>query len=188
MSAQEFNSTRSSSVAARYALALLGHVGEAAGEIAATEESLIQLKNILKAEPKIIAVLASPQASKDEQQAVINHLAASLNTPTQKLLRLLAQNRRADILPQVVDAALAEIARGRGEVVAHVRVARPLPKEEQKRLAEILTHAIGSKPILHIEHDPSLLAGLVVRLGSQMFDGSLKGKLDRLSLSFADLS
>ncbi|MDA7982072.1 MAG: ATP synthase F1 subunit delta [Alphaproteobacteria bacterium] len=173
-------------VAGRYALALLGYVEEAAsGEMAATEEALKSLKSVLAAEPRLVGVLVSPQATDAERGAVVEEVVALLNEPVEKLLRLLVRNGRAEILPQVAEAALAEIARRRGEVVVRVSVANPLGDADRERLMDILTRVVGSKPVLHVEHDPALLGGLVVRLGSRMFDGSLKGKLDRLSVSLS---
>ena len=66
-----------------------------------------------------------------------------------------------------------------------MRVAAPLSEDERAKLLAILAKAVGREPRLAVSEDPSLLGGFVVQLGSRMFDGSLKGRLERLRVAFA---
>ncbi len=83
----------------------------------------------------------------------------------------------------MIDAYLAELARRRGEVRAKVTTARQLSDQQHDSLVEALRGAVGSKVQVDVAVDPSLIGGLVVKVGSRMIDNSLKTKLQRLQLA-----
>jgi F-type H+-transporting ATPase subunit delta len=68
-------------------------------------------------------------------------------------------------------------------MTAEVTAARPLTAEQQASVAEAIKRAVGSKVSIDVKVDPSLLGGLVVRVGSRMIDSSLKTKLQKLQLA-----
>ena len=71
----------------------------------------------------------------------------------------------------------------RGEVTAEITVAQALSEAQQDALGEQLRNVVGSRVTMDVKVDPSLLGGLVVKIGSRMVDGSLKSQLQRLQLS-----
>jgi len=83
----------------------------------------------------------------------------------------------------VIEAFLAELASRRGEVTAQVVSAQPLSDAQRQSLDERLRRAVGGKVAIETRVDPSLLGGLIVKLGSRMVDASLSSKLQRLQLA-----
>ena len=96
---------------------------------------------------------------------------------------IVARNGRLFALTAIIDAFLAELARRRGEVPARVSVARPLNAEQEVAVIEILRKMGGQKVIMDVEIDPTLIGGVVIRVGSRMIDSSLKSKLQRMQLA-----
>ena len=102
---------------------------------------------------------------------------------TQKFIGVAAANRRLFALPGMIDAYLAELARRRGEMTAQVTSAHALTAAQTKALTDQLKQAVGAKVSVDVSVDPSLLGGLVVRVGSRMIDSSLRTKLSKLQLA-----
>jgi F-type H+-transporting ATPase subunit delta len=102
---------------------------------------------------------------------------------TRNFLGLLARNRRLFALPEMIERFLATLAARRGEVTADVVAAQELTPAQRDSLDEQLRKAVGQKVTVELSVDPSLLGGLVVRLGSRMVDASLKSKLHRLEMA-----
>ncbi|MFB9970699.1 ATP synthase F1 subunit delta [Pseudoroseomonas cervicalis] len=96
------------------------------------------------------------------------------------LVGVLIANRRLSALPQVVNAFGALLAEQRGQQTAEVATAHPLTDTQRAQLAARLTEAGYSNVKLVERIDPTLLGGLVVRLGSRLYDSSIKSKLQRL--------
>jgi F-type H+-transporting ATPase subunit delta len=120
-----------------------------------------------------------------EQGRAVNALAerAGFSALTRNFLGVLARNRRLFVLPAVIAAYLKELAARRGEVTAEVTAAKPLSPAQTEAVNEQLRKAIGGKVALDLRIDPSLIGGLVVKVGSRMVDASLKSKLARLQLA-----
>src|SRR5690554_4396583 len=108
---------------------------------------------------------------------------AGVSDLTRRFVLVVANNRRLFALPKMIRAFLAELARRRGEVPAEVTAAAPLIEVLEKALLETLSKAVGGKVQLDLKTDPSLLGGLVVKVGSRMIDTSLKTKLQRLQFA-----
>ena len=102
---------------------------------------------------------------------------------TLKFLGLLAENGRAAALPAVIDAFGKLSAAARGAVSAEVTTAVALTSAQSKGVAAALRQALGKDPEITTRVDPALLGGIKVKVGSRLFDASLKSKLD--SLKFA---
>ena len=102
---------------------------------------------------------------------------------TRSFLGLVAQNRRLFAAPAMIDAFLARLAARRGEITAEVVAAQALTPPQLDAVNEQLRKAMGSKVAVEVRVDPTLLGGLVVRVGSRMVDASLRSKLHRLQLA-----
>ena len=96
---------------------------------------------------------------------------------------MLAANGRPSELPGIIAAFQALAAKARGAVSAEVTSALPLTAAQTKGVAAALRTALGKDPEITTRVDPALLGGLKVRVGSRLFDASLKSRLD--SLKFA---
>lgn len=171
-------------LAARYALALyeLADEGKVLDDVAA---DLTALRQLLTESADFTRLIRSPVLTRDEQGKGILAVAgkAGAHALTSKFLGVLAANRRLFALPRMIDAFLAELARRRGEVAAEVTSAVPLSEAEVEAVNEALRKVVGQKVSVALAVDPSLIGGLIVRVGSRMIDSSLRTKLQRLQLA-----
>ena len=171
-------------LAERYATALyeLADEQKALDPVAA---DLRNLRGLIDESADLRRLIRSPVLSRAEQGKAIAALAeqAGFQSLVKNILGLLAKNRRLFVLPEVIAAYLAELAVRRGEVTAHVVSAQALSDAQRQSLDERLRRAIGGKVAIETRVDPSLLGGLIVKLGSRMVDASLSSKLQRLQLA-----
>ena len=109
--------------------------------------------------------------------------AAQISGLARKFIGLVAANRRARELPGMAAAFLAELARRRGETTATVTTAVPLTPEQLSQLTTTLKGLVGAKVAVDARVEPDILGGLVVKVGSRLFDSSIRSKLQRLQLA-----
>lgn len=171
-------------MAARYASALYDLADES-GAIDAVAKDLEGLDALIHDSDDFSRFIKSPVLSREEQAKGITAVAAQagLNDNTQKFLGLVASNRRLFALPDMIKAFQAILAARRGLVTADVTSAAELTDAQSQSLADSLKAAVGTSVTITKKVDPSLLGGLIVRVGSRMVDSSLKSKLQRLKLS-----
>ena len=171
-------------LAARYALALyeLADEGKVLDDVAS---DLSAMRQLLSDSPDFARLIRSPVLTRADQSRGILAVAdkAGANPLTAKFLGVLAANRRLFAMPRMIDAYLAELARRRGEVAAQVASAVPLSEEQVAAVTEALRKVVGQKVTVDLTVDPSLIGGLIVRVGSRMIDSSLRTKLQRLQLA-----
>jgi len=173
-----------SGLSERYAKALfeLADEAKALDRVAA---DLRQLRGFLDESADFRRLVRSPVVSRLEQGKAVTAIAeqAGFAAITRNFLGVVARNRRLFILPGVIAGYLAELAHRRGEVTAEVTAARALTPAQAEAVNEQLRKAVGSKVSVDLRIDPSLIGGLVVKVGSRMVDASLKSKLARLQLA-----
>ncbi len=151
----------------------------------AIEADLETLSRAMADSADLRRLIASPAFSVEDKGKGLVAVAvkAKLGMTTAKFLGLLAQNGRARDLPAVIASFRKLSAAHRGAVTAEVVSAVPLSAAQAKGVAAALRQALGKEPEISTRVDPALLGGLKVRVGSRLFDASLKSKLD--SLKFA---
>lgn len=176
--------SRNADVGSRYAQALF-ELAEAAGETAAVEADLKSLKAARADSLDLRRLIASPAFSAEDKGRGLAAIAAKarFSPLTGKFLGLLAANGRTSGIPAVISAFEVLAAAKRGAVAAEVTTALPLTAAQSKGVSAALRQALGQEPELTTRVDPSILGGLKVRVGSRLFDASLRSKLD--SLKFA---
>lgn len=176
--------SRNADVGLRYAQALFDLANEA-GVLAAVEGDLNGLDALLTESADLRRLLNTPTYAQSEKAAGLKAVAtaAGVNETTQKFLGVLCANNRASALPAVVTAFRKLAADHRGAIAAEVVTAAPLSAAQKKGVAASLRTALGKDPEITTRVDPSILGGIKVRVGSRLFDASLKSKLD--SLKFA---
>jgi len=168
-------------LAGRYATALFGlaetesqldRVADDLGEIAAMIESSADLKRLIR----------SPVISRDDQGRAMAEVLkkAGISELVRNFVSVVARNRRLFALPSMIAAYRSLLAARRGEATAEVVSARELTKKQLEAIAAQLKKAIGTKVAVSTKVDAGLLGGLVVKVGSRMFDSSLRTKLQRL--------
>ena len=171
----------SQSIAGRYAQAVF-EIAKESGGMDALATQTDDLSAALHDSAELRDLIASPIYSRDQQAAAIGALSTrmGLSPVLANTLQLMAKNRRLFVLPQLT-ARLAElIATERGEVTADVIAAAPLSEEQQRRLTETLAQKSGRTVKLNTRVDESLICGMIVKLGSQMIDSSIRSKLASL--------
>lgn len=167
--------------AERYAQALF--------ELAKDESSLDAVAADLDAIVKLIAgnkefarLVNSPVIGRDQKAAAMAEILEKAGAAqlTRNFVGLVARNRRLFLLPYIGKGFTRLLAKHRGEINADVKTAHPLNDTQLADLKATLKAAYGKDPLLNVTVDPSLLAGLVVKVGSKMIDSSLKTKLNAL--------
>jgi F-type H+-transporting ATPase subunit delta len=173
-------------LAARYALALLALADDRRqaepGVAERVAADLDRLFGLWRDDPSFRAFVADPRLDAAAQRkgafAVIER--AGVGTEVRNLVGVLIANRRLSALPQVAQAFGALLAERRGQQSAEVTSAHPLTDTQRAQIAARLTEA-GFPGVKLVEHvDRGILGGLVVRIGSRLYDNSIKSKLQRL--------
>lgn len=176
--------SNASNVGERYAQALFDLASEQKA-VAAVEADLHSMKAALADSRDLRTLISSPGFSAEDKGKGLAAIAerAKFHATTKKFLGLLAANGRAAALPAAIAAFGALSAKARGAVSAEVTTAVPLSAAQSKGVAAALRQALGKDPEITTRVDPSILGGLRVKVGSRLFDASLRSKLD--SLKFA---
>ncbi len=166
-------------LAGRYASALFDLARES-NAIDSVKKSLADLRAGLAESADLSALIASPVVGRADAAKAIEAVAKAmkLDSLTAKFLGVLAENRRLADLPKMIDAFDAIVADHRGEVTAQVTSAHPLTAEQLKTLTANLKSRVGRDVTVAATVDPAILGGLVVQLGSQLIDGSIRTRLN----------
>lgn len=170
------------SLGGRYALALF-ELARESKRIDAVEASLATVRDALVQSPDFKTLTTSPLISRTDAAKAVSASAASLGVDptTRNFLGVLAQNRRLGDLPKVIRAFRALAAQHRGEITAEVASAHPLDDDQVAALKQQLRTRVGRDVAVDLSVDPQLLGGLVVRIGSQMIDSSIRTRLNSLA-------
>lgn len=178
----------SSGVAGRYATALF--------ELALEQQALDQVatdlnrfNEALDAFEDLTRLVKSPVFSADEQGRALAAILEELKIEglTRNFLLLAAKNRRLFATPDMTRAFRAMLARHRGEMSASVTAASKLTDGQVTALKQALKAALGKEVMLEERVDPSLLGGLVVKVGSRMIDTSLRTRLNSLKVAMKEV-
>jgi F-type H+-transporting ATPase subunit delta len=171
-------------VGLRYAQALF-ELAKAQGEVRTVEADLKSLKAMRAESADLRFLIASPTLGHEEKGKGLAAVAdaAGFAATTRKFLGLVAANRRAGALGAMIAAFEKIAAEDRGAVSAEVVTAMPLTDAQSQALGAALRTALGKDPEIETRVDPAILGGLKVRVGSRLYDASLKSRLD--SLKFA---
>ncbi len=175
----------SHALAKRYVTALLAAADNDPSGIAGLVKPLGKLAAVISDVKDLHALLASPIIPViAQQQAVAAVLTAMDFSPAIKgFVRVIISNRRGAMLSQFINVALEEINRRQGQMVAEVDVAAPLSAAQTRSLTDLLSRQSGTNVTLNVRVTENVLGGLRVRLGDQMFDDTVAGKLARLHQS-----
>ena len=170
------------SLAGRYATALFG-LARDEKQLEAVGASLSTVRAALRESDDFRALTTSPLISRDQAVKAVAATAEVMRVDpiTSNFLGVLAQNRRLSQLDQVIRAFNMLAARHRGETTAEITSAHPLTDDQVAALKQNLRTRIGRDVAVDLSVDPAILGGLVVKVGSQMIDGSIRTKLNTLA-------
>jgi len=172
------------SLAGRYATALF-ELARDEGQLETVGSSLATLRSSLRESEDLTELTTSPLIGREDALKGITAAAAAmrLDPITSNFLGVLAQNRRLSKLPLIIRAFNMLAANHRGETTAEVTSAHPLSDDQVSALRTNLKDRIGRDVTVDLIVDPTILGGLVVKIGSQMIDGSIRTKLNNLAQS-----
>ncbi len=170
------------SLAGRYATALFELARESKA-IDSVGECLSGLKAALVQSKDFAALTTNPLLSRDVASKAVAAVGKSMKLDglTTNFLGVLAQNRRLGQLGPVIAAYDALAANHRGEATAEVTSAHPLDAAQVTTLKKQLRTKVGRDVAVDLKVDPSILGGLVVKIGSQMIDSSIRTRLNTLA-------
>ena len=174
-----------SGVAGRYASALFD-LADNARTLDQVAQDLTTFRRLVAESPELSRLIASPVINRELQgKALLAVLdAAGIAGLTRNFIGTVAHNGRARDLPAMATAFLAELARRRGETTAVVTSAVALTPAQTQQLGDVLRSVLGgAKVSIAARVDPDILGGLVVKVGSRLFDSSIRSKLARLQLA-----
>jgi ATP synthase F1 delta subunit len=167
-------------LAARYAEALFGLAQEQA-DVDAVRRELQDLTQVIRGSPALADLLERPDLDADRKlEAADLALAGRFSEAVMALLATLVRHRRGEYVPEVT-AAFDEMADDAAGVVrAEATTAVPLTDDQRARLTAVLARVTGRRVVLDERVDPDVLAGVRVRVGDRLIDGSAAGRLQRL--------
>ncbi len=170
------------SLAGRYATALFD-LARDAKTIEAVETSLATVKDMAAQSDELRALLASPVLSRAAAGQAIAAAAKAmkLDPLTSNFLGVLAANRRLTQLGAITRAFRSLAADHRGETTAEVTSAHALDSKQVEALKKQLKARVGRDVTVDLSVDPAILGGLIVRIGSQMIDSSIRTRLNTLA-------
>ncbi len=178
----ELSASIKASLSGRYAAALFELASEA-GKVTAVESDLEKLAAAIGESAELRALVRNPAVGREALGRVLAGLGEKLGLDplTRNFLGVLAQNRRAGELSASIRAFQAIAAAQRGEVTAEVASAHPLSDDQVATLEQKLRAREGRTVKLRTSVDPELLGGLVVTIGSQRIDNSIRTRLNSLA-------
>lgn len=161
-----------------YAEALF-RVAAAEGELDAVERQLFAFSRLLETEPRVREALTDPALPTENKRALIaDTLGERANPHAVNMLGFLVEQGRARELGRIVDGLAEVAAETREAAVAEVRSAVPLDEARTEKLADALSKATGRKIEVRVVVDPKVVGGLVAKVGDEIFDGSIRTRLD----------
>jgi F-type H+-transporting ATPase subunit delta len=178
-------SSATTGVAGRYASALF-ELADNAKSLDQVAQDLATFRTMVGESADLARLIASPVIGRDLQgKALLAVLdAAGISGLTRNFVGAVTANGRARELTAMASAFLAELAARRGETTASVVSAVPLTPAQVEQLSAALRSVLGSAKVsIDARVEPDILGGLVVKVGSRLFDSSIRSKLQRLQLA-----
>jgi len=168
-------------VAGRYASALF-ELAKESSNIEGIESDLVNFQSLLDESPDLVRLVRSPVIAADDQEKAMAAILdrAGIGGLTANFLKLVTANRRLFVIQDMIKVYRSLAAKARGEITAEVTSAFALNDEQISALKETLKASVGKDVTLQSRVDPSILGGLIVKVGSRMIDSSLKTKLQNM--------
>ena len=158
-------------------------------ELASEKNILLEVEKQISAILKLITdssdfrdLINNPTTKTEDLIKVMETIADknNLNELLKRFISFLIQKRRFFYIKKIFNDCLEVCSRSRGEIKAELLAAKELNEKEISKIKEELTENFGSKIKLNYKHDPSLIGGLIIKVGSTMVDTSIKNKLQQI--------
>lgn len=178
-----------SAVAHRYARAFADLVMSPSAELKPGEATaqLRAIGDVVASSTDLQHALVTPAVRPAHKKAVLDRLAADLQLSrlTRNFLFVLVDHRRIQLLPEIQEAFEVEIDQRLGFVRADVSSAQPLDERQSTAVENELSRLTGKKVRARFHVDASLIGGIVARIGSTVYDGSIRGQLENIRRQIA---
>lgn len=156
-------------------------IAQAEGALEKVENELFQFSQLFQDNEQLREKLTDQSLPVEKRQAIVEDLLGQKASPlTVNLISFLVGTGRARELPEIVNRLVERAAAERQREVAEVRAAIPLDDEQRRRLTEALEKSTGKQIELKVIVDPSILGGVVARVGDTVIDGTVRRRLDQL--------
>ena len=156
-------------------------IARAEGESERVESELAAVARAVESSAELRSALTDPQLPAERKQGVLEELVGGRASGlTRGILQMIVGLGRASELPQIVRSLMETAAASRAKTLAEVRSAVPLDDETVSRLTVALSRAAGREVEVRVEVDPSVIGGIVARVGDTVIDGSIAKKVASL--------
>jgi F-type H+-transporting ATPase subunit delta len=138
--------------------------------------------------PSARTIFASPAVAAPQKAAALDHIVPSAPPTIRNFLHILVERDRVYEVPEILEALQELINRQRGIITAEVTTAVPLDAELERVVAQRLAAYLRSTPdkvTIHSQVDPSIIGGVVARVGDEVIDDSVRGRIERLRRTLA---
>jgi len=166
----------------RYAKALFDVAQQEQADLAQIDRDLQAVVLMMKASPDLARASGFSSTTEAQRRSLMESVskAMTLSVPVTKMLVLLARTGKLELIPDLAAAYQERLLAHQNIVRADVTSAAPLSPEKTKALEESLAKVTGKKVELSVSVDPQLLGGVVARIGSTVYDGSVRTQLQRM--------
>ena len=180
-------STFSNSTSKSYALALY-ELAKENSELNKVEDGMDGIKTLLSKSSDFREMILNPTVTKEEKNKVIIEMVNKYNfcQTLKKFLVFIIIKNRLFFLNQIIDSFLDFVSSSRRELKAKLISSKELSKTELEKICNELSKNFQSPIKIDYKHDPDLIGGLVIQVGSVMVDTSIKGKLKQLQKSMIE--
>ncbi|UOQ45356.1 F0F1 ATP synthase subunit delta [Halobacillus salinarum] len=167
-------------LAKRYAQALF-QLAQERSKLEQFETELRTMREVLSSNDKLFTFLKHPKVSLDQKKKVIDESFGAFSSELVNTSKLLLERHREGIIPEMAGQFIALMNEKKGIADATVYSVRALSDDEKQKISQTFAAKVG-KQSLNITNitEPNLLGGLRVRIGNRIFDGSVRGKLNRI--------
>ena len=181
-------STFSNSTSASYAVALY-ELSKENAELNNVEVEMKSLKELLNSSSDFKEMTLSPTIKKEDKKNVVFAIADQNNfsETLKKFLGFVAIKNRLFFLNKIIESFLNLVSSNKGELIAKLVTSKKLSKQEQDNVKNELSKDFKSTLNIDFKHDPDLIAGLVIQIGSVMIDTSIKTKLKKLEKNMLEI-
>lgn len=174
-------------LAERYARALI-KIGMQENQVPLFKMELTRAEETMQKVPDLALILSNRDIEPAKRKAIIQKLGHRLNlSPTMlKFLQLLIDRERFYLFPEILQATLRLAMNLENRAVAHVKVVgAPFTREGLEELKQVLGRLTGRQIQMELEEDEAILGGIQIQVGDKIYDGSVRGELERLCETLA---
>jgi F-type H+-transporting ATPase subunit delta len=168
-------------ISERYARAIFELASET-GDLSAVTEQIRKFAETFASSAELQTALSNPSVGEASRDGILKDIGASIgaSTTTINAIRLMARRGRLSALPDVATMLTTLADEKAGVIRATVTSAKPLPESYYQNLTRELEQRTSRKILLERKEDPTLLAGIITRIGDHTIDGSVRGRLAAL--------